>query len=200
MNHKALKKLNTYVIWIDDYGSISINEWQELYNGHIIFCWAELINYADITKEPELSPFVNYEGQPLFRMPGQIRGSTIEEVIQNIKDDIQRVKDEKKSKIEEKAEAKKLMRKYIFKDREIGIHGDLQLRVMGFDLKKLCITTKVESNLNWEHVVNHGRKMVWHHNSSNIWEAKSKKESGQSAQSLMYIEDDLGCITLERDS
>lgn len=97
-HHEALKKLNSYVLWIDDYGSVSVNEWQELYNGNIIFCWAELTNYADITKESELSPFVNNAGLPLFNMPGQIRGKTIEEVIENIEKDIQYVKDEKKRK------------------------------------------------------------------------------------------------------
>ena len=69
MNHRALKKLNSYVIWIDDYGSVCVNQWLELYSGRIIFCWGELINYAEITKKSEETPFVNRE-------------KTIEEVIE----------------------------------------------------------------------------------------------------------------------
>lgn len=195
----VLTKVNSYVIWIDDPGfSISINHWRDTGTGKDYFCWAELINYVDITKEPENTPFVNIEGHALFNMPGQIRGKTIEEVIENIEKDIQYVKDEKKHKIENETEARRLMRTYIRKDSKLGSEDDLELTVTEFNLLKLTITTKVENNTNWEHVFNKGRRILWRNINGDTWEALSKKKTGQGAQSLLYISKH--AIILERDS
>jgi Cft2 family RNA processing exonuclease len=201
LHQNVLIKVNTYSVWIDGPSrggfSIGINEWRNISSGETYFCWAELVNYMEITMEQE-APFEDIEGHAIVHGPGLIRGETIEEVIENIKQDIENAKTKKERKIQARTEAVRLMRKHIFKNQKIGEHAKLQLRVMGFDLKKLSITTKILNNMKWEHVFNNGRKVVWHHNNDNIWEAKSKDPGG--AQSLMYIEDGTGKITLERDS
>lgn len=203
-HHKILKKMNTYSVWIDDPirerggFSIGISEWHGLFSKEIYFCWTELANYLEITRE-SCSPSQDIGGHAIVHGPGALRGKTIEEVIENIKKDMQYAKDEKKRKVEEKTEARRLMRTYIRKGLKlVGIYG-LQLTVTDFSLLKLTITTKVENNTNWEHVFNKGRRIVWRNIDENTWEALSKKKSGQGAQSLLYISAEDG-ITVERDS
>lgn len=204
MSHKILKKVNTYSVWIDDPiregggFSIGISEWHGLFSKEIYFCWTELASYLEITKESSNFPSQDMEGHAIVHGPGALRGKTIEEVIENIKKDIQYVKDEKKRKVEEKTEARRLMRTYIRKDVKLGREDDLSLTVTGFNLLKLTITTKVENNTNWEHVFNKGRRILWRNINGGTWEAQSKKKSGQGAQSLLYISKH--AITLERDS
>lgn len=189
---KILKKINDYVIFIErkKHGdSYSISEWQEYPSGKTFFCHSGMIHYRDIIEQTgsPLAGFLDSEPLP----------STIEELVVLMKKVYDDEDNFKEQQIQEKAEAKKIMRKFLEKGMDAGKPGDLEVIIKEFDIKKLTITTQITSNFNWEHVFNLGRRILWRHINSNIWEAKTKKKSGQGAQSLMYLEDG---ISFERDS
>lgn len=110
---------------------------------------------------------------------------------------------------QERANAKKILRKYIVPNQIISEYdtscskNGLMLKVKHVDVDSLLITTNIVKNTNWDHVFTEGYVAVWHFNGYGnnyiIFEAEAELESGQGAQSLLYLEND-GHIVIERDS
>ncbi len=115
------------------------------------------------------------------------KGNSISEVVINIKENNKRIEEEKRKVAENKIKAGELMRKFISDGLKIGTQGDLLLEVTSFDLCSLEVSTKIKSNLGWEHVFKeYNKKVKWRFTNDNIWIAL---DFSSNTKSIMYIED-----------
>jgi hypothetical protein len=112
---------------------------------------------------------------------------------------MKRKKESQKYLVAERVKAKNILRKSISIGQTIG--SDLVAKVTNIDLDTLEIVTEIRKNKNWDHVFDINEIVIWHFinilNDIVVFEAESKKEEGNHAQSLLYVGND---ITFERDS
>jgi hypothetical protein len=109
---------------------------------------------------------------------------------------------------QERANAKKILRKFISSGQIIDDSG-LKLQVTTIDIETLLFKTTVLKNTKWDHVFSVGFLATWDFNSffdgvgdddMVIFEAQPEfEESAKSAQSLLYLYSN-GEISIERDS
>lgn len=119
----------------------------------------------------------------------------------------QKKKENKAVLAQERASAKKILRKYIVPDQIIREYdtscsrGGLILKVKHVDIDSLLITTNIIKNTGWDYVFTEGYVAVWHFNGcgDNCIIFEAELESGQGTQSLLYLGND-GNIVIERDS
>jgi len=119
---------------------------------------------------------------------------------------IKRKKEERSKQAQQKAAAKKFLRRFVSKGKVLkdNFPDGLVMVITDVDYETMAITTSVQDNTNWEHAFNKGEKVVWEFNAGYddmlvLTADVIDKEPGHGAQNVMYVKDD-GSIEAERDS